>query len=57
MFGGKNKMPILQAFNKRNNTWVKYHFIKGKGFEVLDVKQNKSKIPFKGIKITKFKKK
>jgi hypothetical protein len=46
-----DKMPILQAFNKRTKSWVKYHFVKGKGFRVLDVKQNKSKTAFKGIKI------
>lgn len=45
-------MPIRQAYNKRTKSWVKYHFVKGKGFEVLDMKQNKSKIPFKNIKIS-----
>ena len=49
-------MPIYQAFNKRTKAWVKYHFKKGKGFEVIDVKQREPKKPFKNIKI-KIKKK
>ena len=44
-------MPIFQAFNPKSKVWVKYHFAKGKGFEVLDVKQRNPKIPFANIKI------
>jgi len=44
-------MPIYQAYNKRIKAWVKYEFYKGKGFKPLDVKQNKSKVKFKGIKV------
>ena len=43
-------MSIYQAYNKRNKTWVKYEFTQ-KGWKVLDVKQRKPKIPFKGIPI------
>ncbi len=41
-------MPIIQKFNKRNNAWVKIK-ITSKGSKILDVKQKKPKIPFKGI--------
>lgn len=41
-------MPVYQAYNKRNNAWVKYEF-SGKGWKVLDVKQREPKKPFKGI--------
>ena len=48
-------MPILQSYNKRNNAWVKYKFIKGKKggrtIKVLNVKQRNPKVPFKGVKI------
>jgi len=44
-------MPIYQAYNPRNNSWVKYKFTKKKGFMALDVKQKEPGIPFKGIKI------
>jgi len=42
-------MPIYQAFNPKIKAWVKYHFVKKKGFEVLDVKQREPSIPFKNI--------
>jgi len=42
-------MPIYQAVNKRTKAWVKYHFEKGKGFKVLDVKQREPLVPFKNI--------
>jgi len=42
-------MPIYQAYNKKIGAWVKYHFAKGKGFEVKDVKQRNPKKPFKGV--------
>jgi len=42
-------MPIYQAYNKKSKRWVKYHFVKGKGFEVVDVKQRQPKKPFKNI--------
>jgi len=42
-------MPIFQAFNYRTGAWVKYHFVKEKGFEVFDVKQIKPLKPFKNI--------
>jgi len=41
-------MPIYQAFNKRNKSWVKYEFTKN-GFKVIDVKQRNPKVKFKGI--------
>ena len=44
-------MPVYQAFNKRINAWVKYHFVKGKGFKVLDVKEKEPLTPFKNVKI------
>jgi len=43
-------MPVYQAYNPKIQSWVKYHFTK-KGFEVLDVKQRKPKIKFKGVPI------
>ena len=43
-------MPIYQAFNKRINAWVKYKFVKGKGFKPIDVKQREPLIPFRKIK-------
>ncbi len=42
-------MPVYQVFNPRIKAWVKYHFVKGKGFEVLDVKQREPFKPFKYI--------
>ena len=42
-------MPIYQAYNSKINAWVKYHFVKGKGFRITDVKQRNPKIPFKHI--------
>jgi len=44
-------MPIYQAYNKKSKSWVKYHFKKKKGFEVVDVKQKNSLVPFIGIPI------
>ena len=44
-------MPIFQAFNPKIKAWIKYHFAKAKGFEVLDVKQREPLKPFKKIKI------
>lgn len=43
-------MPIYQAFNRRNKAWVKYKFT-SKGFKALNVKQNRPRKPFKGVKI------
>lgn len=43
-------MPIYQAYNPKNNAWVKYHFGK-QGFKVTDVKQHNPKVPFKGVPI------
>jgi len=43
-------MPKYQAYNQKSKAWVKYEFGK-KGFKVIDVKQVKPKVPFKGIKI------
>ena len=48
-------MPIYQSFNERNKSWVKYHFTKGKGVEVLDVKQREKSKPFKNVPIKKSK--
>jgi len=42
-------MPIYQAFNPKIKAWVKYHFAKKKGFEVLDVKERSPLKPFKNI--------
>ncbi len=44
-------MPIYQAFNHKTKAWVKYHFTKKHGFKVLNVKQRKPKIKFKGIPV------
>ena len=44
-------MPIYQAWNSRIDAWVKYDFVKGKGFRPLDVKQREPKIPFANVKI------
>jgi len=44
-------MPVLQAYNSKINAWVKYDFVKGKGFRVLDVKQREPNIPFVNTKI------
>lgn len=44
-------MPISQAYNKKIKAWVKYDFKKGKGFNVLDVKQKEPKKKFKGIPV------
>lgn len=43
-------MGIEQAFNPRNKTWVKYKRVGGKSI-ILDVKQNSSKIKFKGVPV------
>ena len=50
-------MPIRQAFNGRTNRWVKFEFVKGKGFKVIDVKQRNPLVPFKNVPIVKKKKK
>ena len=42
-------MPIYQSFNPKIKSWVKYHFVKEKGFEVFDVKQKEPLKPFKNI--------
>ena len=44
-------MPIRQAFNGKIDAWVKYDFEKGKGFNVLDVKEREPLKPFKGVPI------
>jgi len=44
-------MPTLQKFNKRNNAYVKFKFMKGKKVKILDVKQREPRVPFKGIKV------
>ena len=44
-------MVVYQAFNPKIKAYVKYHFVKGKGFEVFDVKQRKHLKPYKKIKI------
>lgn len=49
-------MPILQTFNKKTNAWVKFKFTKN-GVKFLDVKQRNPAVPFKGIKISKRRKK
>jgi len=41
-------MPIYQSFNKRTNSWVKYKITKT-GSKILNVKQIKPLIPFKGV--------
>ena len=43
-------MPIYQAFNKRIDAYVKYHFTE-KGFTPTDVKQVNPTVPFKNIPI------
>lgn len=44
-------MPIYQTFNPKIKAWVKYHFVKEKGFEVFDVKQREPSKSFKNIKV------
>jgi len=44
-------MPIYQTFNPKIKVWVKYHFVKKKGFEVFDVKEREPSKPFKNIMI------
>lgn len=44
-------MVISQAFNRRIRAWVKFDFIKGKGFRALDVKQRKPLKKFKGVPV------
>ena len=41
-------MPIKQTFNKKIGAWVKFK-VTSKGSKILDVKQKKPKVPFKGI--------
>lgn len=45
----KKKNNIFQAFNKRNQAWVKYK-LDDSGFKPFDVKQREPLIPFKNIK-------
>ena len=40
---------IYQAFNPKNNAWVKYSFCKDTGFRPIDVKQREPMKPFKGV--------
>ena len=42
----------MQSFNKRNKAFVKFK-VTGKKVKILDVKQRKPGIPFKGVKILK----
>lgn len=42
------KCKTYQAYNSRNNAWVKYRFDE-KGFHPLDVKQRNPTVPFKGV--------
>lgn len=45
-------MPkVYQSFNRRIQAWVKYKFIKGKGFKPLNVKQRNPRVPFANINI------
>jgi len=44
-------MVISQAYNGKIKAWVKYKFIKGKGFQALDVKQRMPKKKFKGVPV------
>ncbi|HUW43828.1 MAG TPA: hypothetical protein VMV95_02630 [Bacillota bacterium] len=50
-------MSIYQAFNPKIKAWVKYHFVKDKGFEVFDVKQREPLKPFKNIELKRGKNK
>lgn len=43
-------MPIFQAFNKRNNSWVKYSKY-GNKVKILDVKEKEPKKKFKGVPV------
>jgi len=49
-------MPIYQAFNKRNKSWVKYEFTK-KGIKILNVKERNPLQRFKGIQVRRRRKK
>lgn len=44
-------MPIYQSFNNRIKAYVKYKFVKGKGFKPLNVKQRNPNKPFKNVPI------
>ncbi len=44
-------MVISQAFNRKIKAWVKFDFVKGKGFKVLDVKQRKPLQRFRGVPV------
>ncbi len=44
-------MVISQAFNRRINAWVKFDFVKGKGFRIVNVKQQKPLQKFKGVPV------
>ena len=43
-------MPIFQAYNRRNNAWVKYKKT-GKKTRILDVKESEPKKKFKGVPV------
>lgn len=43
-------MGIYQSYNPRNKTWVKYKIVGNKS-KILDVKENSSKIKFKGVPV------
>ena len=43
-------MPVFQAYNKRIGAWVKYKHTKGKLARIMNVKQGKPNVPFKGIR-------
>ena len=46
-------MPIFQSFNPRTKAWVKYKQITGKGSRILDVKESKPTVKFKGVPVRK----
>ncbi len=43
-------MPIFQAYNKRNNAWVKYKKT-GNKTKILNVKESEPKKKFKGVPV------
>ena len=50
-------MPKIQKFNKRTDAWVIFHKTKKGLWTILNVKQQKPTVPFKGIKIVRNKSK
>jgi len=42
-------MPVFQSFNARNKAWVKIKKMKNGKTKILNVKQVKPKVPFKGV--------